>query len=137
MTELAQRLAALLTVVSVTSEIDQQSTNSIAQQALETANIALATAVQAQNSIPQKRTNGAPQDVTDGDSVFPISWTVPMPNTNYEVRVTWYGPNLAATAYYGMRVIDGTRTLNSVSLRLDNMPANTKIAWVVEQLPTA
>lgn len=136
MTELAQKLAALLTVVSVTSEIDQQSTNSIAQQALETANIALTTAQQAMSAIPQTRTNGAPQDVADGDSVLPISWSVAMPNTNYEVRLTYYGANLAVAAFYAFRVIDGTRTTTGCSLRLDNTPANTKIVWVVQALPT-
>jgi hypothetical protein len=137
MTELAARLAALLSVVSVTSEIDQQSTNSIAQQALETANIALTTAQQAIASIPQTRTNGAPQDVAAGDSVLPLSWTVPMPNTNYEVRLTYYGANAAIAVFYAFRVVDGTRTVNGCSVRLDNTPSNTKVAWVVQQLPTA
>lgn len=137
MTDLAQQIAALLTVVSVTSEIDQQSTNSIAQQALETANIALTTAQQAIAAIPQTRTNGTPQDVASGDSVLPISWSVAMPNTNYEVRLTFYGTNAAVAVFYAFRVIDGTRTTTGCSLRLDNVPANTKMVWVVQQLPSA
>lgn len=136
MTVLLARAAQFLRVVSVTAEIDQQSTNSIAQQALELAQIALNTAQAAAASVAQKRSNGAPQDVTAGDSVFPISWTTAMPNTNYEVRATIYGPNSAAAAYYGMRVVDGTRTVNGVSLRLDNFPANSKLSWVVESLPS-
>lgn len=133
MTDLAQRLAALLTVVSVTSEIDQQSINSIAQQALETANIALTTAQQALASISQRRSNGEPQAVQSGDTTLPLSWTTPMPNTNYEVRVCYYGSADSVGTFYAFRVVDGSRTLNGCQIRLDNTPMNTKILWVVQQ----
>lgn len=136
MTALLSRAAQFLRVVSVTAEIDQQSTNSIAQQALELAQIALNTAQAAQAAIPQTRTNGSPQDVAAGDSQIPISWTTAMPDTNYEVRYTIYGPNSAAAAFYGIRVVDGTRTVNGCTLRADNMPANSKFAWVVQALPS-
>lgn len=134
MTELAQRLASLLTVVSVTSEIDQQSTNSIAQQALETANIALTTAQQAMAGIPQERSSGEPIAVTTGDSPLSISWTVPMPDTNYLVLGNFYGANAAAAQAYSFRIVDGSRTVNGCTLRLDNVPANTKFAWQVREL---
>lgn len=134
MTELAAQIAALLSVVSVTSEIDQQSTNSIAQQALETANIALTTAQQAIAAIPQKRTSEEPIAVTAGDSALNIAFGVAMPDTNYEVRLTYYGVNAAVGLFYAFRVVDGSRTVNGCQIRLDNTPANTKIAWVVEQI---
>jgi len=134
MTELAQKIAALLSVVSVTSEIDQQSTNSIAQQALETANIALTTAQQAMAAIPQERSSGEPVAITNGDSTLNIAWSPAMPDTNYQVTGTYYGPNIAVALFYNFRVIDGSRTVNGCQLRFDNTPANTKFAWQVRQL---
>jgi hypothetical protein len=134
MTELAARLAALLSVVSVTSEIDQQSTNSIAQQALETANIALTTAQQAIASIPQERSSGEPIAITAGDSTLNISWTPDMPDANYQVTGTYYGTNVAVAAFYNFRVIEGSRTVNGCQIRFDNTPASTKFSWQVRQL---
>jgi len=134
MTDLAQRLASLLTVVSVTSEIDQQSTNSIAQQALETANIALTTAQQAIAAIPQTRSSGEPIAITTGDSTIALTWSIPMPDTNYEVRLTYFGANVAVAVFYAYRVVDGSRTVNGCTVRLDNTPANTKVSWVAQQL---
>lgn len=134
MTELLARIAQFLSVVSVTSEVDQQSTNSIAQQALETANIALTTAQQAIASIPQKRTSEEPIAVTAGDSTLNIAFGIAMPDTNYEVRLTYYGANVAVGVFYAFRVVDGSRTVNGCNIRLDNTPANTKVAWVVEQI---
>lgn len=134
MTELAQRIAALLTVVSVTSEIDQQSTNSIAQQALETANIALTTAQQAIAAIPQTRTSQEPIALSAGDSTMNIAFGVAMPDTNYEVRGTYYGANVAVALFYNFRVVDGSRTVNGCTIRFDNTPANTKFAWVAQEL---
>jgi len=134
MTELAARIAALLSVVSVTSEIDQQSTNSIAQQALETANIALTTAQQAMAAIPQERSSGEPIAITAGDSTLNIAFGVPMPDTNYQVTGTYYGVNVAVAAFYNFRVIDGSRTVSGCQLRFDNTPASTKFAWQVREL---
>jgi hypothetical protein len=134
MTELAKQLAPLLTVVSTTSEIDQQSTNSIAQQALETANIALSTAQQATTAIPQTRSSQEPIAITAGDSTLNITWSPPMPDTNYELRGTYYGTNVAVAAFYAFRVVDGSRTVSACQLRFDNTPANTKFSWVVQEL---
>lgn len=134
MTLLAQKLAALLTVVSVTSEIDQQSTNSIAQQALETANIALTTAQQAIASIPQTRSSAEPLAITAGDSTLNITWNPAMPDTFYAVLGTYYGVNAAVAAYYNFRVVDGSRTVNGCQIRFDNTPANTKWSYLVYQI---
>jgi hypothetical protein len=109
-------------------------TDSIAQLALETANIALSTAQAAQAAIPQRRSSTTPVAVPAGDSVMPITWSPAMNNPDYEVRLTLYGPNSAATQFYGYRVIDATRTVNGCSVRLDNMPAGTTVSFVVEAL---
>ncbi len=109
-------------------------TDSIAQLALETANIALSTAQAAQASIPQRRSSTVPVPVPLGDSVMPITWSPVMNNVNYEVRLTWYGPNVAANPVYAFRVVDGTRTVNGCTIRLDNAPAGSTVAFVVEAL---
>lgn len=140
MTALVQEISPLLTVVSTTAEIDQQSTNSIAQQALETANIALATAQQAQAAIPQTRSSGEPIALTAGDSAMNIVWAPAMPDTNYEVRGTYFGGSGYPTAFVSFHVEEGTRTVNGCTLRFSNTPAVTppigpfKFAWVVQQL---
>lgn len=134
MTELAQRLAALLTVVSNTTEVDQQSTNSIAQQALETANIALATAQQATAAIPQTRSSGEPIALAAGDTSMTIAFSPAMPDTNYEVRGTYFGTATYPAAFFGFHIEDGTRTVNGCTIRFSNTPANFKFAWVVQEL---
>lgn len=57
-----------------------------------------------------------------------------MPDTNYEVRATYFGTNVAVATFYAFRVVDGSRTVNGCQLRLDNTPSNTKLSWVVEAL---
>lgn len=134
MTPLLALLAQFLTVNSVTSEVDQQSTNSIAQQALETANIALTTAQQAIAAIPATRTSQAPVALAAGDSAFVIAFGVPMPDADYEVRGTYYGTSAYPTVFFGFHVEDGTRTVNGCTIRFSNTPANFKFAWVAQQL---
>jgi len=110
------------------------STDSVAQQALELAGVALATAQQALAATPNRRSSGEPIAVPVGDSALAITWSPALPDTNYSVDVTFYGPNIAVAVFYAFRVVDGTRTVNSCQLRLDNVPANTKIAWEVTAL---
>lgn len=110
------------------------STDSVAQQALELAGVALATAQQALAATPNKRSSGEPIAVVVGDSALAITWSPALPDTNYEVNVTFYGPNVAVAVFYAFRVVDGSRTVNSCQLRLDNVPINTKIAWTVTAL---
>lgn len=137
MTPLLALLAQFLTVNSVTSEVDQQSTNSVAQQALETANIALTTAQQAIAAIPATRSAEAPIALAAGDSPLNIAFGVPMPSTNYEVRGTYYGTSAYPTAFFGFHVEDGTRTVNGCTLRMSNTPANFKFLWVAQAIPVA
>jgi hypothetical protein len=135
--ELGPVLAQFLTVTSVTSEVDQSSANSIAAQALETANIAIATAQQAINSIPQTRNSGPPQLIPDGDSAMPISWSPAMPDANYAVIGTYSGTSAYPATFFAYHVEDGTRTVNGCTIRLNNTPANFKFSWFVQALPTA
>lgn len=134
MTALLALVAQYLSVVSVTSEIDQQSGNSIAQQALETANIALTNAQQAIDSIPQTRSSQTPIAIAAGDSALNISFSVPMPDTNYEFRGTYYGTAAYPTLFFGFHVEESTRTVNGCTIRFSNTPSNFKFAWVAQQL---
>lgn len=110
--------------------------DSIAQQALEAANIAVAKATEAVEAIPQKRSYGDPVDVPGpADSLFTFSWAPPMPSLNYEVRGCFFG-SASETVIGGWIVVTGTKTLSSVQLRLLNVPANQKFTVVVEEIKT-
>lgn len=108
--------------------------NSVADQALNVANTALALAQSVQNSLPQRRgLQGDPLPLEAGPNSVPLTWTPPMPDTNYEVRVTFYGPN-SGSANFSWWVIDSTRTVNGCNLRLVNIPSGFSMGWVVEDL---
>lgn len=110
--------------------------NSIADQALATANTAIAQVTALNAAIPQRRSSGQTLiPLPTGDSIVPISWSPDMPSDVYEVRVTLWAPNTAhPVAYYGWRPIKGTRTVNSVNISFDNIPLNSEFSWVVEGL---
>lgn len=130
-------VAAVQDFVSVVLSNIQEtggSSDSIAQQALEQSAVALATAQQALAAVPQKRTSGTPLAVVAGDSAFTITWSPAMPDSDYEVRGTYYGTTAYPTVFWGYHVEDGSRTVNGCTIRLSNTPANFKFSWVVEAL---
>lgn len=107
----------------------------IAQQALALAEEAIADVAALEARVPVRRTSAGLITVPVGDSTLPISWSPSFPNTNYEVRVVFYGTaaNSGADATY--RVIDGTQSVDGVQVKLLNLTAQTtKISWVVEAL---
>jgi len=111
--------------------------DSIAQQALQQSAIALSTAQAAVAAIPQRRSSGTLIALGTGDQLVPIVWSPDMPSANYNVSVTIYGTDTAAAAFYGYRVVEGTRTVNSCQIRFDNIPASSKFSWIIEDLATA
>lgn len=129
-------VAAVCTVAVNLALIPGGSGDSIAQLALETANIALATAQAAQAAIPQRRTQNTPVSIPTGDSAMPITFSPAMPDGNYEVRGTYYGTAAYPAQAFSFHVEDGSRTENGCTIRLNNTPANFKFAWVVEALAT-
>lgn len=133
-TDVVQLVQDFCSVASNTTEIDSGSTNSIAQQALEQSGIALSTAQQALAAAPNRRSSGEPISIPTGDSAMALTWSPAMPDTNYEVRVTFYGTAAYPATAMGYHVEDGTRTVNGCTIRLNNIPANFKLAWVVEAL---
>ncbi len=122
------------TVAGTAPEGSGGQSDSIAQQALQQSAIALSTAQAAQASIPQRRSSGTLIALGTGDQLVPIVWSPDIPSTNYNVSVTIYGTDTAAAAFYGYRVVEGTRTVNSLQLRFDNIPAGSKFTWIIEDL---
>jgi len=134
MTAIAQAMVDFISVIVNTQTIPGAPTgDSIAQQALQVANLALTTAQQALAAIPARRST-PPVLQPAGDSVMPLVWSPAMPDTNYSVTVTYYGPNIAVGVFYAARVVDGSRTVDGCQIRLDNTPANTSVSVVVEAL---
>lgn len=128
-----QGVVDFVTVASQTTESGSTG-DSIAQQALQVANAALAAAQAAQASIPQQRNSGEPVAIPAGDSAMPLTWSPAMPDTNYLVQGTYYGTTAFPAVFYAYHVEDGSRTVNGCIVRLSNSPANFKFSWVVTAL---
>lgn len=111
--------------------------DSVAAQALQVANAALAAAQAAVAAQPATRNSTTPQALPTGDSAVPVVWAEPMPDTNYEVRVTYYGTATFPTQYFNWFVEDATRTVNGCTIRFNNTPANFKFSFVAQQLRTS
>lgn len=131
---LGGRLADFLSVVTVQGQTPGGPTDSIAQQALETANISLATSQQALAATPNIRSNG-PFSVMAGDSPLQVSWSPAFANTNYAVFGTFYGGQVHPGAYFAFHVVEASRTVNGCEIRFQNVPASFKFAWVAMALP--
>lgn len=111
----------------------QSDGSSIANLALNTANTALATAQETANSIPARRASTEPISIPTGDSTMAIPLNPSMPDANYFVQVAFYGP-VTATGNYSWCVVDASRTVDGCQVRFNNIPANFKAAWVVQDL---
>jgi len=107
--------------------------SSIANQALQVANTALATAQATAASIPARRAATEPFSIPTGDSLLSLTWSPAMPDDKYFVQVAFYGP-AATTGNYSWAVVDTSRTVDGCQIRLNNIPANFKLAWVVTDL---
>lgn len=107
--------------------------NSVAEQALNTANTALSAVQELQGAQKETRVSGL-MPVPTGDSNFSYSFTPPMPSADYTVDVTYYaGATGFASAFYGWRVLESSMTVNGFSVIFDNTPANTKVSIRVVQ----
>lgn len=102
--------------------------DSVAEQALNTANTALAAVQELQAAQKQVR---ASQEITipTGDSNFAMPLIPPMPSEDYDVYCTYFaGAAGFASAFYGFRVLESSITVNGVNLLFDNTPASTKVS---------
>lgn len=99
--------------------------NNTAAQALATANSALTIAQSVQAQQPQLRYSGeTPIGIGSGDSVVVFTFGTPMPDNNYEVRVTLFGPTGSAGGY-SWRVVDGSRSSGGCQIQFNNIPSGS------------
>ncbi len=107
--------------------------NSIAEQALNTANTALAAVQELQAAQKEVRSSGI-LAISTGDTSFTYGFTPPMPDTAYDIEVTYYaGVTAHPAAYYGYRILESSISANGFTILFDNTPANTKVAIRVVQ----
>lgn len=107
--------------------------DSIAEQALNTANTALAAVQSLQASQKEVRTSGL-ITIPSGDSNFAFSFVPPMPSTEYDISIAYYaGAAGAIGTFYNNRILESSLSVNGFNIIFDNTPANTKIAIRVVQ----
>jgi hypothetical protein len=108
--------------------------DSVAEQALNTANTALAAVQELQSAQKEVRVTAEPIAIPTGDSNFSYTFTPPMPSTDYTVSLAYYaGAAGFVGAFYGWRILQSSVTVNGFSLIFDNTPANTKVSVRVIQ----
>lgn len=136
LTQILAGLADYTQVLLTTVGAQGGTGSSEASQALNVANTALALAQSIQASIPQRRANSTPESAAAGDSTVSITWAPEMPDTNYSVQVTFFGPVTAGATNWSYCVVNGSQTTTGCQLRLANVPNNFNYAWVVQDLLT-
>lgn len=128
-------LVAAVMSIQTSTPTDEPSgpDNSIAEQALNTANIALAGVQSLQSEKKEVRSSGI-ISIPSGDSNFSFTFQPPMPSTDYDIAVTYYAGSAGfIAAFYNYRVLESSLSVNGFNLIFDNTPANTKIAIRVVQ----
>jgi hypothetical protein len=107
--------------------------DSVAEQALNTANTALEGVQELQAAQKQVWSSGL-IPITNGDSNFVFTLNPPATSTNYDIAVTYYaGAAGFVSAFYNNRVLESSLTVNGFTLFFDNTPTNTKVAIRVVQ----
>lgn len=131
--EIVDGVAAYSSIQNATPESSGSGpSDSIAQQALNTANTALATANAVQAAQKEFRAIN-PQSVPDGDSSFVVTFPE-MPSVDYNISLTFYaGADAHPAAYYAARVLSSSITTTGFTVLVDNAPANTLIGVGVIQ----
>ncbi len=137
LTQVLQGVVDYVTLAVNTQEIPGSPTgDSVAQQALQVANLALATAQAAQAAVPQTRSNAA-IPLPTGDSTIALSWTEPLPDLNYMVLGTYIGAVPNVGTYFNFRIIAGSQTVNGCQIRFENTPTNYSWAYLVQAIRTS
>lgn len=134
LTEIAQGLVSVLSITTTDPDGNPSPPDdSVAQQALSTANAALALAQSVQASQKQTRF-GVPQALPQGDNSITFPFSSPMPDVNYSITLTFYaGTSSHPVGYYGARVLESSISVNGFSVLTDGIPANTKLGYWVTQ----
>lgn len=109
--------------------------DSVAEQALNTANTALAGVQALQAAQKQTRSSGSELiAIPSGDSNFIFTFTPAMPDTNYDIQITYYaGTSGFIASFYNFRILESSLSTTSFNILFDNTPANTKVAVLVTQ----
>lgn len=137
LTQVLQGVVDFVTLAVNTQQIPGSPTgDSVAQQALQVANLALATAQAAQAAVPQTRSNTAIALPT-GDSTIALSWTEPLPDLNYMVLGTYIGAVTNVGTYFNFRIVAGSQTVNGCQVHFENTPANYSWAYLVQAIRTS
>lgn len=127
-------IAANMSVAAQDPQTPAAQNNSVADLALNIANNALSQIQAVQDSIPQRRTSG--NNVVPigsaGDNNVTITWNPEMPSINYAVYLTLHGPNTVNASNFNWWVIDQSRTVSSVQIRMVDVPAGSwSFTWEV------
>lgn len=132
--QVVQLVQDFVSVNAATSTGDSTNpSDSVAEQALNTANTALAAVQSLESQQKAVRTSGI-ISIPSGDSNFGFTFSPPMPSVDYDVAVTYYAGSAGfIAAFYNYRVLESSVSVNGFNLILDNTPANTKIAIRVVQ----
>jgi len=137
LTQILQGAVDFLLLATQTQQVPGSPTgDSIAQQALQVANTALAAAQAAVAAIPATRSDVAVALPT-GDSTLALSWTEPLADTNYVVLGTYIGSTTNVGTYFNFRVITGTQTINGCQVRFENTPAGYSWQYLVQAVMTS
>lgn len=127
-------IAAYMGVQAQDPQAPQSQSNSVADLALNTANNALAQISALEALIPTRRTSGSNviPIAASGDSNVTLTWNPDMPSINYAVYLTFHGPIGVSNADLLYYVVDQSRTVASVQVRILNVPAGTwSFTWEV------
>lgn len=137
--DVVQLVQDFVSVNGATSSGDPVSPgDSVAEQALNTANTALAAVQELQAAKLEERSSGSTLiPIPTAESPFAYSFTPPMPDTNYDIFVTYYaGAAVFPGTYFNWEVLESSVTVNGFQLLFNNTPANTKVSIRVIQRPT-
>lgn len=117
-----------------TSSGDSSNPNdSVAEQALNTANTALAAVQELQAAQREVRSSGI-MAIPSGDSNFAYVFTPPMPSTEFDVAVTYYaGATGFSATFFNWSVLESSISINGINLIFNNTPVGYKVAIRVIQ----
>lgn len=102
--------------------------NSVAEQALNTANTALAGVQALQSEKKEVRASGIIA-IPTGDSNFAFTFSPALPSTDYDISVTYYAGSAGfVAAFYNYRVLESSITTTGFNLIFDNTPSGAKVA---------
>lgn len=118
---------------ATTSGDSTNPTDSVAEQALNTANTALAAVQELQAAQKEVRASGI-MAIPSGDSNFTYSFTPSMPSTDYDIQVTYYAGSAGFSGtFYNWAVQESSLSVNGFILIFNNTPTNYKVAIRVVQ----